>query len=195
MNRSVPNRGSSLRPERRKIMKRQHEAHGPAACNREHEAATNRSEEGIGVASETRYSFTSCAASAVLIALLAMWSGVGRAATLRVPTGYPAIQSAIAASQDGDTVLVDAGTYTESLDLSGKAVTLQGVDGAGQTVVSGNGEGNVVTADGGGKDSEIIGFTITGGDHGVLVHGAGLTIRSSVLTGNSWGCAQNTGPR
>lgn len=61
--------------------------------------------------------------------------------------GYGTIQSAIDAANPGETVLVDSGTYAESLSLS-KPITLQG---AGDVVVDGDGlggDGVSITSDG-----------------------------------------------
>ena len=55
----------------------------------------------------------------------------GEAATLRVGPGqaYPTIAAAIAASRDGDTLLVDAGTYTDDFAALAHRITLQAVGG------------------------------------------------------------------
>ena len=47
------------------------------------------------------------------------------------------IQSAINTSVDGDVVCVDAGTYAETIDFLGKAVTVQSELGPGVTVIDG----------------------------------------------------------
>ena len=44
--------------------------------------------------------------------------------TIRVPADRPTIQSAIDAATEGDTVLVDPGTYREKLKLGAKGITL-----------------------------------------------------------------------
>ena len=52
--------------------------------------------------------------------------GLVRGATLRVPDDYAAIQAAVDASADGDTVLVAPGQYviTEPITFRGKAITV-----------------------------------------------------------------------
>lgn len=86
-----------------------------------------------------------------------------------VPGEYGSIQTAINASAHGDTVLVQPGTYHESIDFFGKEIlvgshyVLSGdttfidqtvIDGIGSTVTLSSGET---------RDSRLSGFTITGG--------------------------------
>jgi hypothetical protein len=65
-----------------------------------------------------------------VLVILAGASCAARADTLKVgPTQtYKTIQSAIVAASDGDTVLVDAGTYPEAIDFLVKNITVQGCD-------------------------------------------------------------------
>ncbi|MCB9832831.1 MAG: hypothetical protein H6807_10175 [Planctomycetes bacterium] len=63
--------------------------------------------------------------------------------TLSVPSAtHPTIQSAINAASDGDTILIAAGVYFESLAIVDKGITLQGAasgPGSGATTIDGSG--------------------------------------------------------
>ncbi len=52
--------------------------------------------------------------------------GVALAATTHVPVEHDRIQAAIDAAATGDSVLVQPGTYPESIDFRGKAITVCG---------------------------------------------------------------------
>lgn len=54
-------------------------------------------------------------------------------ATLKVPSQYATIQSAINAAHSGDTIVIAAGTYTDQLTIT-KSVNIQGA-GAGKTII------------------------------------------------------------
>ena len=56
--------------------------------------------------------------------------------TLRVPADHPTIQAAIEASEDGDTVVVAPGTYTETVQLLGRRITLRSEDPGDPEVVA-----------------------------------------------------------
>ena len=92
---------------------------------------------------------------------------------LNVPGDYPTIQSAIEAANPGDEVLVAAGTYFESVNLLGKAVTLRGAAGADATILDGTGlDISVISCvTGEGPDTVISGLTITKGVAGSPVPG------------------------
>ena len=64
------------------------------------------------------------------------------------------IQAVIYGASRGDTLLVNAGTYHESLDLN-KSLILQGV---GMPLIDGGGKGQVINLSSG--DSSLIGFVI-----------------------------------
>ena len=48
---------------------------------------------------------------------------------------YPTIQSAINAATNGDTVLVQPGTYQETIDFLGKEITVESSGGASVTTI------------------------------------------------------------
>lgn len=80
-------------------------------------------------------------------------------ATIGVPVDYATIQEGINAANDGDTVLVVAGTYYEHVVLN-KSVSLVG-ENRGLTVIDGNGSDYVVSIE---VDNVTVnGFTIRNG--------------------------------
>ena len=113
------------------------------------------------------------------------------------PTGcdFTTIQGAINAAANGDTVLVSPGTYAETINFNGKAITVKGAKGASQTIINGGGVGTVVTfGSGEGAGSILDGFTITSG---TAMYGGGIrtinsspTIKNNIITGNT---ADNSG--
>jgi parallel beta helix pectate lyase-like protein len=123
------------------------------------------------------------------------------AATLKVPQQYAAIQAAVDAAQEGDTVRVAPGTYTEHLLIQGKAITLAGA-GANQTIIDAQGTGRHVTIyQTGAGQVTVSGFTLRNGngnagifpsigfDHGgaVYAQNANIAIRNNVIRDNH-GC-------
>jgi len=72
---------------------------------------------------------------------------VAASTILHVPGDYPTIQAAIDAAVAGDTVLVDPGTYVETINFRGKAITVKSAYGPKVTFIDGNRRGSVVTFD------------------------------------------------
>jgi len=52
-------------------------------------------------------------------------AGIAAACDIDVPDDYLTIQEAIDAAQAGDVICVHPGTYNESIDFDGKAITLK----------------------------------------------------------------------
>ena len=78
---------------------------------------------------------------------------------------YCSIQTSIDNAVDGDEVVIAPGTYFETIDFLGKAVTLRSSDGPEKTIIDAQGTGRVVACENGeGPDTMLSGFTITGGD-------------------------------
>jgi len=72
--------------------------------------------------------------SLVLMATILAWTEPRTAASalLIVPDQYPTIHSAVTAASSGDSILIRAGTYVDSLSWSGKDLTLLGESGAAE---------------------------------------------------------------
>lgn len=111
--------------------------------------------------------------------------------TINVPADHGTIQAAIVAAVNGDVVSVAPGTYNERIDLLGKSITVQGISGAGQTTIDGQGGGPVVRTSNAAVFT-LRGFTVRGGaSSSTFVGGiasAGATnglIEHMVITGNS----------
>jgi hypothetical protein len=74
------------------------------------------------------------------------------------------IQTAINAAVDTDEIIVAPGTYFETIDFLGKAVTVRSSDGPELTAIDAQQMGTVVTCNSGkGPETVLQGFTITGG--------------------------------
>ena len=121
----------------------------------------------------TRF-WATAAASLVSIGL----PGVSAAATLNVPEDFATIQACIDAAVSGvDECAVASGTYHETINFLGKAITVRSSGGADVTTIDATGlGGSVVTcASGEGPNTVLDGFTITGGT-GTDVYDDGYTL-------------------
>jgi predicted outer membrane repeat protein len=108
---------------------------------------------------------------------------------------FRTIQECINASASGDTCVVYAGTYSETIDFEGKAVTVRSSEGPEKTIIDGQERGTVVTFSQDEDDDSVLdGFTIVNGsvpwvpndteeddtDEGdPLEHGGGIEIISA----------------
>ncbi len=117
------------------------------------------------------------------------------AAIINVPADHATIQGAITASVNGDEIIVAPGTYNETINLMGKAITLRSIDPndpavVAATIIDALGAGTVVTCNSGeGLDTVISGLAITGGS---AINGGGMynescspTVMNCDFTGNS----------
>jgi len=84
---------------------------------------------------------------------------------------YASISPAIAAADDGDTIIVAAGTYTETLGLAGKRLTIEGA-GAGLTIIDAS-------------DPSFYEPAKVGQNHSIQDFGDNSAIRGVTLIGNS----------
>ncbi|MBD3369493.1 hypothetical protein GF402_03930 [Candidatus Fermentibacteria bacterium] len=69
----------------------------------------------------------------IRVALMLSIASICLAATLHVPGDYPTIQEAIAAVEDGDTVLVGPGSYGGPISFRGKNIVVRSEYGPGPT--------------------------------------------------------------
>ena len=128
-----------------------------------------------------------------LVALLAV--STAQADTINVGPG-DSIQTAIDNAVDGDEIVVAPGTYFETINFLGKAITLRSADGAEVTTIDGTGNFHVVKCvNGEGPDTILDGFTITGGNAtgvdldrsggGMLNDGSSPTVTNCTFIGNA----------
>jgi len=138
-------------------------------------------------------------AAALAAVCLATVAFAAQARTIRVPAEVATIQGAIDAAATGDRVLVAPGTYLESIDFNGKAITVVSDKGAEVTVIDAGGQRSVVRFHTGeARTSVLKGFTLRNGNAidypldggGVQIFQASPTIDSNVVT-NSSACSGN----
>jgi uncharacterized repeat protein (TIGR01451 family) len=118
----------------------------------------------------------------------------------RVPSAFGTIQEAIDAAVDGDHVVLDSGTYRESLDLRGKKITLRSSADARATILDGEGLPTaIITAiSGESLDTVVEGLTFRNGTGrftgacfiggylggAIFVQHGGISVRDSIFENN-----------
>jgi hypothetical protein len=104
---------------------------------------------------------------------------------------YTSINTAIDEANSADEIVLSKGSYYESIDFDGKAITVRSEDPndwevVAATIIDANGSGNVVTFDSNEDANSVLkGFTITGGGRGIYCSGASPTISKCIVTGNA----------
>jgi hypothetical protein len=134
----------------------------------------------------------------IWVASVVAFGPLAIANTLLVPSpAYPTIQSAIDTAVDGDEIVVAPGTYHETINFAGKAITVRSSDGAEVTTIDGTGLNDSVVkcVSGEGPGTVLQGFTVTGGTGdistgsprggGMFVNESSPTIRACVFSGNT----------
>ena len=120
----------------------------------------------------------------MLLPLIAV--STGAAATLNVGSDegpYLTIGEAIAAASDGDVIRVAPGTYPEAIDLGGKVVALESMEGPATTIITGNGTVTLNASSGEPSAAVVTGFTLQGTGHTcVTLNAVSLQIRDSIIT-------------
>jgi parallel beta-helix repeat protein len=104
-------------------------------------------------------------------------------------TLYDDIGSAIAEAADGDVIEVAPGTYNETVDFGGKAITLRSQDpsdsgAVAATILDGN-DCAVSFASSEDANSVLAGFTMTGATYGVYCNDAAPTILNCRILDNA----------
>ena len=122
-----------------------------------------------------------------LVVAITAFSGTAVADIINVPGDFPTIQEAIDASMDGDEVEVHPGTYIETINFLGKAITVRSSDGPQVTIIDAQQTGTVVTCNNGeGPDTVLDGFTVTGGDpSGMRNVGSSPAVTNCTFSGNT----------
>jgi hypothetical protein len=110
---------------------------------------------------------------------VALLAAQASAADLLVPQQHGTIQEAVNAASEGDRVLVSAGTYHEQVNLSGKGISLIGVDGAAATAIDGDNIRTVIVGNGEPSTCQVHGFTIRNGRDYGYNNGGGVRIYNS----------------
>ena len=135
-------------------------------------------------------------ADSLLIIMMFCFSH-GYATIVHVPTEVLTIQAGIDTTTNGDTVLVQPGTYTENINFNGKNITLRSTGGPEVTIIDGNQMGSCVfIASGENENAVMDGFTLTNGTgsfSGIAYVGGGIavinnsspTLTNLIITGNS----------
>src|SRR5579863_743721 len=127
--------------------------------------------------------------------LIILTSAVLSASTMEVPAQQPTIQAGIDAAENGDTVLVAPGTYTENINFMGKAITVQSSGGPKVTIIDGGNVATVVTfSTNEDSNSTLKGFTVQNGTStfnsgyaggGIYIGGSSPTITGNIIQKNT----------
>jgi Abnormal spindle-like microcephaly-assoc'd, ASPM-SPD-2-Hydin/Right handed beta helix region len=123
--------------------------------------------------------------------------------TIHIPGDQATIQAAINAANNGDTVLVAPGTYTENINFNGKAITLSSSGGASVTTIDGGAKTSVVTFNSAETSNAVLnGFTIRNGatgngtpqndGGGIYIYSASPTITNNIIQNNT-ACGDGAG--
>ncbi len=108
----------------------------------------------------------------LLVLSILLCSSLVLAITINIPADQSTIQAGINVAVNGDTILVQSGTYVENINFNGKAITVgslflttQDTTFISQTIIDGNQNGNVIFFENGEDNTSILtGFTITNGN-------------------------------
>ena len=106
---------------------------------------------------------------------------------LHVPEDFATIQEAIDAAVDGDTIIIAAGTYNETLSTEKNDIALEGA-GNDQTIIVGNGSDATLYFRYS-KSVRIQDLTVKNGYRGVYLKYASCDIKRAIIENNEIGIA------
>jgi len=133
---------------------------------------------------------------AITAVILLIFSSISMADIIDIPNDYLTIQEGIEASIDGDTVLVQPGTYFENINFNGHNIVLaslflttQDTSYISQTIIDADSSGSVVTfVSGENASAKLNGFTIQRGSAfdggGIFCSFAHPTIENNIIQNN-----------
>jgi hypothetical protein len=116
--------------------------------------------------------------------LMLVITATSSATVINIPADWPTIQQGIDASSDGDTVLVQPGTYYENINFNGHNIVLGSLflttgdtSYIDQTVIDGDSAGTVVVFENGESATSVLtGFTV---QNGYSYNGGGIYCNQS----------------
>ena len=108
---------------------------------------------------------------------------------------YSTIQSAIDATKDGGTVLVERGDYRENIVFPNRQITVRSIDGPQVTWIRGiRSNQNTVSYNPGKKHRVLQGFRVSGGkEGGMRIEGNGAVVECQIVNNEGPGIAISGG--
>jgi len=129
----------------------------------------------------------------MMIASVAIVAWPVTAKEIKVPQDFPAIQAAVNAADEGDTITVGPGLYQENVVIA-KRLTLQGA-GTDQVTIAAADPARPTLVIRIAQGVVISGFTITGGYDGVRLESkAQAALTANRIAGNRWDSVEIRGP-